>query len=100
MATSEAQNELSATYTSPEVHKPFTSPLPSIDTANRSTKDKTAYLNDLRSKIEQMQQDVNAFLTGKMTEAKAAEELSGARGAANEDKEEEMYGEEDPETAG
>jgi len=44
-----------------------------------------------------MQSDINVFLTQKMEEDKAAESGADGKGKAQEEKAEEMYGEEDPE---
>ncbi|KAF2219161.1 Gon7 family-domain-containing protein [Elsinoe ampelina] len=90
-------NQLKATYVSPTGDQSFTHSLSSIDQANRSTSDKTAYLSDLRSKTSKLQDEINVFLTGKMEEDKAAHSDSGRKSKVDEDKEEEMYGEEDPE---
>ncbi|KAF2154465.1 hypothetical protein K461DRAFT_293108 [Myriangium duriaei CBS 260.36] len=95
-----ANTELTANYSSPTGHKQFVSPLSSLVDANRSTSDKTAYLSDLRTKVTQLQDDINAFLTDKMAEDQAAEAAAGVKKNENEDKEEDMYGEEDPENDG
>jgi len=98
MANADQKSELSAEYISSTGQKTFTSPLLSATAATRSTADKTAYLSDLRAKVTQLQQDINTFLTAKMEEDRAADEAAGvAKTNAAEDKEEDMYGEEDPE---
>ena len=87
--------KLSATYTSPTDSKTFTTPLSNATDAPRSTSDKTAYLSDLRGKVTQLQADVNAFLTARMQR-----EQVGGNDADAEAREEDMYGEEDPENEG
>ncbi|KAG8625751.1 hypothetical protein KVT40_006152 [Elsinoe batatas] len=90
-------NQLKATYVSPTGKQSFTHSLSTIDQANRSTSDKTGYLSDLRSKTSKMQDEINVLLTSKMEEDKAAQSGTGQKSKVDEDKEEEMYGEEDPE---
>lgn len=63
--------------------------------------DKTAYLSSLRSNVSQMQDDINAYLTQKMEEDKAQDAgAAGKRSNKDEDRQEEMYGEEDAEEDG
>lgn len=67
--------------------------------------EKTAYLNQLRSGASKLQADINTFLTQKMEQDKASETAKTGGGGKkkvtiDEDKEEEMYGEEDPENDG
>ncbi|GAM86281.1 hypothetical protein ANO11243_042930 [Dothideomycetidae sp. 11243] len=97
MADTDSKDELRATYTSPSGKKVFSTPLGSTTDANRSTTEKTAYLSDLRAKVSQLQENVNAFLTAKMEEDNAAQQAAGKTKTMDEDKEENMYGEEDPE---
>lgn len=84
-------DELTAIYTSPSGDNTLSSPLLSLSEVSSSTGSKTSYLADLRDKVNQMQADVNAFLTQKMEE-----EQQSTKSAA-ETREEDMYGEEDPE---
>ncbi|PNS21003.1 hypothetical protein CAC42_3340 [Sphaceloma murrayae] len=94
------ENKLKAAYRSPADQKILDTPLGSIADANASTQARAAYLSDLRSKTSKLQDDINAFLTQKMDEDKAGQVASGLSGKVDEDKEEEMYGEEDPEKDG
>lgn len=92
---SSQSTNLSADYVSPSDKKTFSHALPSA-AANNVT-DKTAYLSALRSKSTELQCEINAYLTQKMEDdAKAAEGGANKRSKA-EEREEEMYGEEDPE---
>lgn len=97
---------LTANYTSPTSTHTFSSSLPTLQPGNASTEEKTAYLSALRSNVSQLQGDVNTFLTQKMEEDKAreAEAVGGADGKRvrmkDEEREEEMYGEEDVEEEG
>jgi len=93
---------LTAAYTSPQTAHTFTTPLQSLPASNLSTADKTSYIADLRTKVTQLQADLNAFLTERMEEDKAREAGSGGatRRTKDEEREEEMYGEEDPEKDG
>lgn len=91
--------QLKATYASPDSTELFTGDLSSLSRDEKSQKveEKTAYLHELRSKITQMQSDVNASLTRRMEEDKAnATTQSSSKRRTQEQKEEEMYGEEDP----
>ena len=94
---------MTATYKSPDSNETFSSSLPALS-ADRNTLDvgeKTAYLSALRTSLGQMQSDVNAFLTAKMeSEKNATEGKAKAEKKTREEKEEEMYGEEDPEADG
>jgi len=60
-------------------------------------------MTDLRSRTSQLQDDVNAYLTQRMEEDKAREGgVVGkkSKSARDEERLEEMYGEEDPEADG
>ncbi|RMY73940.1 hypothetical protein D0862_14208 [Hortaea werneckii] len=94
-------NSLTAIYSAPTSTQVFSSSLPALsdDPSKQDVQGKTAYLSALRSQATEMQNDVNTFLTQKMEEDKAAESGS-AKSKAQEEKEEEMYGEEDPENDG
>jgi hypothetical protein len=86
---------LTADYASLSGNHTFSYTLPSPSATNVT--EKTAYLNTLRSKSADLQSEINAFLTQKMEEdVKAAEGGAGKR-SKKEEREEEMYGEEDPE---
>ncbi|KAF2479155.1 hypothetical protein BDY17DRAFT_50729 [Neohortaea acidophila] len=95
-----SKSALTANYNSPDTTHLFTSQLPSesTDTKTQSVQEKTEFLQALRTGISQVQGDVNVFLTKRMEEEKAAAGApSGTAASAREQKEEEMYGEEDPE---
>ncbi|RMY91037.1 hypothetical protein D0862_09826 [Hortaea werneckii] len=101
MAWTMSANSLTATYSAPASTQVFSSSLPALpsDPSKQDVQGKTAYLSALRSQATEMQNDVNTFLTQKMEEDKAVESGS-AKNKAQEEKEEEMYGEEDPENDG
>ena len=89
---------LTASYTSPTVSKVFSLALPAVPTSD-SVDEKTAFVAAVRVNTSQMQDDINVFLTQKMEEDKA-QEIAAAGGdlkknAKEEEREEEMYGEED-----
>lgn len=89
-----AGTQLIASYKSPTSTQTMSIelPTPPKDGAG-SVQDKTAYLSALRAKASEMQSEINAFLTQKMEEDKAAE----SNKSAADQREEERYGEEDPE---
>lgn len=91
---------LSAQYNSSSAAKTFNTPLQPISAANQSTSHKSAYLSDLRSKVSQLQDEVNTFLTDRMEQERAVTAAAGGSKGVDEDKEEAMYGEEDPENDG
>ena len=93
---------LTALYSSPSDVHTFARSLPSLpqDLEKQTVQAKTAYLSALRSSITQMQSGVNAFLTRKMEEDKAAEAAAGVKKKAADEKAEEMYGEEEGEEDG
>lgn len=86
-----ANEQLTATYTSPSDKQLFSKHLPPSRTGD--VKAKTDRLSTLRSNITELQSDVNTFLTRKMEEGNAA----GGRKADADAKAEEMYGEEEGE---
>ena len=81
---------LKADYRSPASSKTFHHALPSLATS--STTEKTQYLSTLRKSVTQLQEEVNAFLTGKMEEDKALTAKAGIK--VDDKKEEQNYGEE------
>lgn len=85
--------QLLANYKSPTSAQTMSFELPAVPKDGGSVQDKTAYLSALRAKASEMQSEVNAFLTQKMEEDKAAETAK----SSVDEKEEERYGEEDPE---
>jgi len=91
---------MTAAYTSPENTRDFSARLPQLpdDAKAQSVHEKTIYLSALRSGSMQIQADINAFLTERMEADKLGQ--GGGTGKAQDEKEEEMYGEEDPETDG
>jgi hypothetical protein len=98
-----APNAFVATYASPIATQTFSQALPSRSSDSKSAEiqEKTAFLSALRNSAAQMQTELNAYLTEKMEEDKAASgEKSGENGKAQEFKEEEMYGDEDAEQDG
>lgn len=87
-----AATTVSAEYSGDNVQHTFSYSLP--DNANLdSTKDVTEFLVKLRQSTIKMQKDVNAFLTQKMEEDKAKDTAQNGT-KVDEDKEEDMYGEE------
>ncbi|KAK5017091.1 hypothetical protein LTR39_001733 [Cryomyces antarcticus] len=90
MAPSTDPATLEAVYTSSASSQTFSHPLPSASSATSSVQEKTAYLSALRASAAQLQGEVNAFLTQKMDEDRAAE----GKAKVDDEKEEENYGEE------
>lgn len=99
---------LNASYNSPSASKSFDHPLsstcPSADALTagspEATKQKTAYLSELRKSTKDLQEEINVYLTQKMEEDKAAASAADTKSKVDgtkEEKEEEMYGEEDVE---
>ncbi|KAJ9619223.1 hypothetical protein H2203_008552 [Taxawa tesnikishii (nom. ined.)] len=106
MASEPSAPSLTATYASPVTTQTFSSALPSLPAPGSektsSVEEKSAYLSALRLKVSELQNDVNSFLTQKMEEDKAREaegrgDAAGGKSVRikDEDREEEMYGEED-----
>ena len=91
---------LVAHYNSPNATQSFSSELPPVPADGGNVEEKTAYLAALRANTTKLQEEVNVFLTQKMDEDKAAESGKGKTSKGVEEREEEMYGEEDPEEAG
>jgi len=90
---------LIASYASHSASQTFSKGLPALsDPSNKA--DKTTYLSTLRSGISHMQSDVNVFLTKKMEADRAANLNQGNQETSRDEKEEEMYGEEDPDLDG
>lgn len=83
---------LTAEYSGVDNQYPFSYTLPG-NTNLEATKDVTEFLVKLRESTVQMQKDVNTFLTQKMEEDKAKDSLQNGT-KVDEDKEEDMYGEE------
>ncbi|EMC95030.1 hypothetical protein BAUCODRAFT_149060 [Baudoinia panamericana UAMH 10762] len=98
-----AVQALTASYLSTSTSKKFAHDLPNLphESKAQDAEGKTAYLSALRSNSAKMQADINTFLTACMDHDKAAENSKSVRDARrDEEKEEEMYGEEDPEADG
>ena len=91
---------MTAAYKSPDHNHEFTALLPQLplDATTQSVQQKTTHLSALRTGTMQIQADINAFLTERMEADKTSQ--GGVKGKAQDDKEEEMYGEEDPEADG
>ena len=92
---SSTNTNLTANYASPSGTHTFSHTLPSSSATNVT--EKTAYLSTLRSKSAELQSEINAFLTQKMEEDVKAAEGRPSKRSKKEEREEEMYGEEDPE---
>jgi pullulanase/glycogen debranching enzyme len=86
---------LTASYASPSGSHTFSHTLPTASASN--VIEKTAYLSTLRSKSADLQSEINAFLTQKMEDDVKAAEGGAVKRSKKEEREEEMYGEEDPE---
>lgn len=85
-------SNLTATYTSPD-SSPHTISLPlPATTPDPTTSARVAHLASLQSSIKTLQADLNAFLTQKMDDDKAAGVAKA--GKVDDAKEEENYGEE------
>lgn len=89
-----AGTQILASYKSPAATQTISLELPPVPKDGGSVQAKTEYLSALRAKTSEMQSEINTFLTQKMEEDKAAE--AGGKSVADQ-KEEENYGEEDPE---
>ena len=93
-------NALKAVYSAPSVKQTLSSSLPSLPAA-LDVEQKTAYLSALRASVTTMQSDINVLLTQKMEEDKASEcRKDGVKSATQDDRAEELYGEEDVEDEG
>ena len=93
-------NALTAIYSAPSVKQTLSSSLPSLPAA-QDIQQKTTYLSALRSSVTTMQNDINVFLTQKMEEDKASESgKDGVKSTTQDDRAEELYGEEDVEDEG
>ncbi|PPJ60326.1 hypothetical protein CBER1_01270 [Cercospora berteroae] len=90
---------LAASYRSPISAQNFSLDL-SPPPQSGSVHEKTSYLAALRANASKLQGEINTFLTQKMEEDKAAEAGKGTAKKVDEQREEDMYGEEDPENDG
>ncbi|KAM3419173.1 hypothetical protein BST61_g5117 [Cercospora zeina] len=90
---------LAASYRSPNAAQNFSLELPPPPQVV-SVDEKTSYLAALRANASRLQGEINTFLTQKMEEDKAVEAEKGAAKKVDEQREEDMYGEEDPEQDG
>lgn len=84
---------LVASYKSPSDARSFSLDVPPLPQSG-------TYLAGLRANASKLQGEINTFLTQKMDEEKASETGKPGAPKANEDREEDMYGEEDPEKDG
>lgn len=100
----ESQASLRARYQSPstikEITHPIKAPIPDepVKQNPQYTKAKTTYLSELRLTAKVLQDEINIFLTHKMSEDKAAADAADSE-TTKEAGEEEMYGEENVEEA-
>lgn len=94
---SENARNLSASYRSPTGHHTFTLPITAPCT-DASTSERTNYLGELRANAKKMQADVNKFLTEKMEQDKQLQQDQTSK-KADEELEEQNYGEEQVEDA-
>ena len=79
----EDRSSLRATYRAATASQTLEYPLQSsAASANQGISEKTAYLSELRSSVSNLQTDVNALLTSKMEQDKAAAGESAATGQA------------------
>lgn len=95
MAAERKQTCLTAAYKSPD-NEAFTVTNPIDARPSVSIPDKTTYLQALRKAVTEIQQQINMELTTRMEEDKNRGPATGQTGklSADEDKEEENYGEE------
>ncbi|KIV80107.1 hypothetical protein PV11_07629 [Exophiala sideris] len=100
----ESSSVLRATYQSPTGSKDFQHVISAPHNGATKSLDvqaKTKYLSDLRASSKKLQEDINKFLTEKMEEDKRAQGQVNTIGAskqkAEDELEEETYGEEVPE---
>jgi hypothetical protein len=91
MSSDQSTPLLSASYNNPTESNLITVPLPTCP-AEPSTDERTNYLTALRQSIISLQSDINVFLTQKMDQDKM--QSAAPASSANEDREEENYGEE------
>lgn len=94
-----SETQMTATYRAPDSSHSFAADLPVLSKTS-AVKEKTTYLSALRANVSKIQSEVNSFLTEEMEKEKAAQAGSSSKTASDETKEEEMYGEEDPENDG
>lgn len=92
-----APASITANYSSPTSTTIFSHSLPNLtaDATKRCTQEKTTYLAELRAKTGLLQTDINTYLTQRVNEDKNA--AASGQQVAQDEKAEEMYGEEDPE---
>ncbi|TKA83219.1 hypothetical protein B0A55_00666 [Friedmanniomyces simplex] len=100
MSASMSIQALTASFASPTSSQTFSASLPALpsDPKAHSVQGKTAYLSALRAGATQMQAEINTALTQRMEHDKVVE--AAGKSKAQEEKAEEMYGEEDPEEDG
>jgi len=94
---SRASNAILVSYTSP-TNEPFTKSIAIPAPLSDSVADKTTYLKALREATTSIQDHINKELTARMAEDKAKElaqdPTAAKKSTADEEKEEENYGEE------
>ena len=88
-----------AHYASPDGDKEFSIPMKATCPPDTTTEQKTAYLSELRANTKHLQENINTFLTQKMTEDKAKDGQAATpkKGKSKDEVEEDNYGEEAPE---
>lgn len=91
---SQSTPTLTATYASPTNETFNISKTLPANPQTDSVADKVSYLSALREAVTQTQQDVNKELTARMEEDKARDAAKGTTTTANDEKDEENYGEE------
>jgi hypothetical protein len=88
-----ADPQVTASYRFGELTKTFSSSLPLLP-QQPDVNTKTAYISAMRSSITEIQSQANVFLTEAMEKEKAAQGTTGSSKGKDE-REEELYGEED-----
>ena len=90
-------SKIVADYQSPNASQSFSVKLPTASQSAGSVKDKTEHLSALRKGTSELQSQINTFLTKKMEEDKASGSHKTSAKDTMAEKEEQLYGEEDPE---
>lgn len=85
--------DITAKYDSPNESKSFKYPI-STSSDQSSVESKVASLAQTRSSVKKMQEEINAFLTSKMEQDKAAQSGANAGSNVKDEEEEANYGEE------
>lgn len=88
---------LSASYESSNESKEFVHNISAPCPRNPTVEQNTTYLSELRHSVRKLQDNINTFLTEKMSQDKAKHDQKGAQTKSKDEIEEENYGEEQPE---